>query len=59
MKQSSKDLTKEYQQVSKLKMYAISKIIKAFSHKGCGFADRLQEFNGHKVENYDPAGWLF
>lgn len=59
MAQSSKDLTKEYQQVSKLKMYAVDKIIQEISHKGCVFAVKLQEFNGHRVENCDPSGWLF
>lgn len=56
MAQSSKDLTKEYQQVSKLKMYAVDKIIQEISHKGCVFAVKLQEFNGHRVENCDPSG---
>lgn len=55
MKESSKDLTKEYQQGSKLKMYTINKIIKEIFHKGCVFAVRLQEFNGHRAENYDPT----
>lgn len=45
--------TVKYQQVSKLNTYYTNKFIKEISHKRCVFAVKLQEFNGHRVENSD------
>lgn len=57
MKQDFKGLDQRVS-VSKLKMYAINKILMGICYKHGGFAVGLQEFNGQGVENYYQDSWL-